>query len=158
MAPFVKRRNGLSYLPLFFIWIFIFHCFTPSFLTTKFFQLPTSGTPSRFPSKLPCAFETLSFDFEELVFLYTRWFFLIYFLSFFLFFFFFLAASWYVELLGQGSYLIHSLNLSHSCGNGRSLTDCSSLGIKPMTQCSQDATNPIAHSRSSLIYFLSPLD
>ena len=44
---------------------------------------------------------------------------------------------------GQGSDPSHSCNLSHSCDNTRSLIHCTRLGIKPTSQHSQDATNPV---------------
>ena len=60
------------------------------------------------------------------------------------FFFLFLATSWHMEPLGQGSDPRHSRNLSHSCGNARSLTHCARLGIQPTSQSFQDAGNPVA--------------
>ena len=44
--------------------------------------------------------------------------------SSFFFFSLFLAAPQHMDLLGQGSDLSHSCNLSHSCGNAGSLTHC----------------------------------
>ena len=44
----------------------------------------------------------------------------------------------------QSSDLSHHFNLSHSCGNARSLTHCARPGIKPMSQGSQEAANPVA--------------
>ena len=52
--------------------------------------------------------------------------------------FFFLAASWHMEFPGWGS------GLSCSCSNTRSLTHCAGPVIEPVSQCSQDAANPIA--------------
>ena len=52
----------------------------------------------------------------------------------------------------QGSYKTTDFfrDLSHTCGNARSLTHCAGPGIKPMFQHSQDALIPLRHSRSSL--------
>ena len=63
-----------------------------------------------------------------------------FFLSFFLFLSFifpFLAAPQHKKFLGQGSYL------SQSCHNAGSLTDCARLGIEHVSQCSQDAADPV---------------
>ena len=49
-----------------------------------------------------------------------------------------------MELLGQGSDLRHSLDLSCICGNAGSLTHCYRLGIEPASQCCQDAADPVA--------------
>ena len=51
-----------------------------------------------------------------------------------------MAALWHV---GQGSDSSHSCNLCHSCGNARSLSHCAEPGIKPVTQCSRVAANPV---------------
>ena len=59
-------------------------------------------------------------------------------------FFSFLAAPRHMKFLLQGSDPNHSFQLSHSCGNGRSLTLCAGLGIKPASQHSQDASDPVA--------------
>ena len=56
----------------------------------------------------------------------------------------FLAAPWHVEFPGQGSDLSCRCNLSCSCSNARSLIPCAGLGIEPVSQGSQDATNPDA--------------
>ena len=53
-------------------------------------------------------------------------------------FFLFLATPQRMEFPGQGSDPSCSCNLSHSCGNTRSLTHCARPGIKPASQCSQD--------------------
>ena len=64
--------------------------------------------------------------------------------SFFLsFFFFFLTMPGHMAFQGQGSDLSCNYDLGCSCGNARSLTHCASLGIKPASQLSQDATHPI---------------
>ena len=75
--------------------------------------------------------------------------------------FIFLSATlWHLEFPGQGSDLSHSWDLCCSCGNVRSLTYGAELGIKPASQCSQDATDLIApqqelHDRAFLdIIFL----
>ena len=62
-------------------------------------------------------------------------------MSFFFFFFFF--WPWHMEFLGQGSDLSHSCDLCHSCSNAGSLTHCLGLGIKPVSQWSQDAADPV---------------
>ena len=43
-----------------------------------------------------------------------------------------------MEFPGQGS------DPSPSYGNARSLTHCDGWGIEPASQCSRDATNPVA--------------
>ena len=55
----------------------------------------------------------------------------------------FLAASWHMKFLGQGSNPGHSHDLSHSCGNTRSLIHCVGPGIEPASQCAQDTANPV---------------
>ena len=45
----------------------------------------------------------------------------------------FLATLWHMEFSGQRSDPSHYCNLSHSCGNTRSLTHCAGLGIKPVS-------------------------
>ena len=73
-----------------------------------------------------------------------------YFLFLFLFFIFsFLAALQHMELPGQGSDLSHTHDLSYSWGNAGSLIYCFRLRVEPVTQCSQDATNPLHHSGNS---------
>ena len=62
--------------------------------------------------------------------------------------FFVLAALLHMELPGRGSDL--SCELSHSCGNARSLTHCAELGIKPMSQL---VAYPIAPQRELLEFF-----
>ena len=47
-----------------------------------------------------------------------------------------------MELLGQGSDLSYSQDLSCSCGNA-SLTHCDKLGIEPTSQHSQEASDPV---------------
>ena len=63
-----------------------------------------------------------------------------------------------MEFPGQGSDLSYSCDLSHSCGNTRSLTHCAGPGIKPVSQCFQDATNPIVPQGKLLLqdFFFSP--
>ena len=46
----------------------------------------------------------------------------------------FLAAPQHMELPGQGSDVSHSHNLSHSCGNARSLTHCARPRIEHRSQ------------------------
>ena len=53
-------------------------------------------------------------------------------------------APQHMEFLGQGSDLSLSWHLGQSCSNARSLTQCARLGIKPVTQGSQAALDPIA--------------
>ena len=59
-------------------------------------------------------------------------------------FFFFLATPQHMEVPDQGSELSHGCDLGCICGNSRSLTYCAGLGIKPVSQCSQDRADPIA--------------
>lgn len=47
-------------------------------------------------------------------------------------------------LPGQGSDPSHNCKLSRNCGNVGSLTHCSWLGMEPLSQCSQEAADPIA--------------
>ena len=54
----------------------------------------------------------------------------------------FLASPWHMEFLGQGSD--SSCDLSCRGRNAESFTRCARLGIEPASQCSQDATNPVA--------------
>ena len=54
-----------------------------------------------------------------------------------------------MEFPGQGSDPSHRGNISHSCGNARSLTQCAGPGTKPATQRSQDAAHPIVPQGSS---------
>ena len=74
----------------------------------------------------------------------------------------FLATLWQMEFPGQGSDLSRSCNLCSTWGNARSLTHCVRPGIEPVSQCSQDATNPITPQQelltskpSSLTYLAS---
>ena len=48
-----------------------------------------------------------------------------------------------MEFPGQGLSWSHSSNLSHSCGKARSLTHGAGLGVEPVSQYSQDDTDPI---------------
>ena len=63
-----------------------------------------------------------------------------------LFFIFFLplATLRHMAFPGHRSDLNCSGDLSCSCGNGGSLNHRGGLGIKPVSQCSQDAADPIA--------------
>ena len=54
---------------------------------------------------------------------------------------------------GPGNRSQMKLNLSHSCGNPGSLTHCARLGIEPMSQHSQDATNAIVLQWELLLLF-----
>ena len=68
--------------------------------------------------------------------------------------FYFLATPQNMKLRGQGSDPNHSFELSHSSGNARSLTHCAGPGVEPTSQCSQDLSILLHHSRSSRkIYF-----
>ena len=62
----------------------------------------------------------------------------------FSFFFSFLASLQCMEFLDQLSGPSHSCDLSHSCGNARTLTHCARPGIEPASQCSQDTADSIA--------------
>ena len=61
-----------------------------------------------------------------------------------------LAALWHMELLGQGSDLSGSHEPGCSRGNEGSLTHCAWPGIKPMSQRSQGATDPMVPQRQLL--------
>ena len=61
----------------------------------------------------------------------------------FCFSFSFLTTPQHMEFPGQGSDPSRGCNLSHSCSNTGSLTHCAGPGIKPVTQCSQDAADPV---------------
>ena len=56
---------------------------------------------------------------------------------------FFSAAPWQTEFPGQGSDPSYSCDLYCSCGNARSLTHYAGLGMEPVSQCSQEAADPI---------------
>ena len=56
----------------------------------------------------------------------------------------FLASLRYMEFPGQGSDLNFCCYLGYSCSNARSLTHCAEPGIEPVSQCSQEAADPIA--------------
>ena len=60
-----------------------------------------------------------------------------------------------MEFLGQESDLSCNCDLSLSCNNARSLTLCSGPGIKPASQCSQDAANPAAPKQELSLGFNS---
>ena len=76
--------------------------------------------------------------------------FLFFILFYYYFIFSFLATPWHMEFPGQGSDLSCSCDLSHSCGNARSLTGCARPGIKSASQCSKDTTNPIVPQQEFL--------
>ena len=59
------------------------------------------------------------------------------------FFFNFLATPQHMEPLSQGLDLSCSCDLCHDCGNARSPAHCAELGIKPVSQRSRDAADPI---------------
>ena len=67
-----------------------------------------------------------------------------------LLFFPFSVAPWRMEFPGQGSDLSHSCDLSCSCSNAKSLTDCTALGIEPRVPGSQDTTHPLASQQELL--------
>ena len=74
----------------------------------------------------------------------------------FFFFFFFLTTPQHMEFPGQGSDLSCSCNLS--CSTAGSLTHCARPGIKPVSQGSQDSTNPVAPQQELLLGgFVLPL-
>ena len=52
--------------------------------------------------------------------------------------------------LGEGSNLSRGHNLSHGCGNARSLTHCARPGIEPTSQHSQDAAYPVGPQQELL--------
>ena len=63
-----------------------------------------------------------------------------------------------MEFLGQGSDLSYSYDLSCSCGNAASLTQCAGPGMGPVSQHSQDAADPIAPKQqllSAVIFIIS---
>ena len=71
----------------------------------------------------------------------------------FLFSFFFWGgggAPQHVEFLGQGSDPSHRCDLSCSCSNVASLTHRVGEGIKPVSQRSQDAVDPIVPQQELL--------
>ena len=49
-----------------------------------------------------------------------------------------------MDLPGQRSDPSCSCNLSWSCGNAGCLTCCARPGMEPVSECSQEATNPVA--------------
>ena len=61
----------------------------------------------------------------------------------FFLFVFFLAALCHMEFPGQGSDPSCRFDLSHSCSNARSFTHCAGPGIKPASQQSQEAADPV---------------
>ena len=62
----------------------------------------------------------------------------------------FLTSLQYMEFLGQGSDPSHSCDLHHGYGDTGSATHCAGPGIKPVSQCSRDATDPVAPQRELL--------
>ena len=72
------------------------------------------------------------------------------------YFFFFFFLFWLPHGIWRvpGPEQSCSYNLSCSCRNARSLTHCAGLGIKPASQYSQDAANPLRHSRNSPLFLL----
>ena len=67
-----------------------------------------------------------------------------------LFLVFFWLPCRHMKFLGQGSDLSQNLDLSHSCGNARSLTHCAGPGIKSASQHSQDTTDPVVPQQELL--------
>ena len=56
-----------------------------------------------------------------------------------------------MEVPGQGSDSRCSGDLCHSCNNTGSLTDCAGSGIKPASQHSRDAADPVVPQRALLV-------
>ena len=52
-----------------------------------------------------------------------------------------------MESLGKESNLSCSCDVHHISGNATFLTSCAGLGIKPASQCSRDAANPVAQQQ-----------
>ena len=76
---------------------------------------------------------------------------------FLIFFFFplpFLATPWHLELLGQGSDQSCRWALSCNCGNAVSPTHCTLPGIKPTSQCFQDAADPVVLQQERLDFLI----
>ena len=69
-------------------------------------------------------------------------------------FFPFLATPWHTDFLGQGSDPSRSRELRRSCGNTGSLTHCAGLGIEPVSQCFQDAADPVVPQWECLKNFI----
>ena len=65
----------------------------------------------------------------------------------YLFIHFFFSNPTALEFPGQGSDPKHCPDLSHSWGNTGSLTHCAGPSIEPVSQCSQDANDPVAPLR-----------
>ena len=61
-----------------------------------------------------------------------------------------------MEFPGQGSDWSHRCDLSHGCGYARSLTHCAGPGIKPVSQHSQDTTNPVVPLQELLEWLVLP--
>ena len=89
---------------------------------------------------------------EETSIRYTAFCFVLFFSLFFLPFFFF-SSFGHPVAYGVPRPGITS-NLSHNCGNARSLTHCAGPGIEPASQHSRDAANPVRHTGNSLFPFL----
>ena len=64
----------------------------------------------------------------------------------------FLDTLQYMEFPGQGSDSICGYDLSCSCSNAGSLTLCARQGIKPVSQCSQDSTDPIVPQQGTYLF------
>ena len=58
-----------------------------------------------------------------------------------------------MKFLGQRSDLRCSCDLCHSCGNAKSLTHSVGLGIKPASQRSRGATNPVVPQWELYYYY-----
>ena len=59
----------------------------------------------------------------------------------------FFGCPWHMEFLGQKSDLSHSCNPSLSHDDAASLTHSAGPGMEPVSQHSQDTTNPIVQQR-----------
>ena len=66
----------------------------------------------------------------------------------------FLATPWHLELLGQGSDQSCRWALSCNCGNAVSPTHCTLPGIKPTSQCFQDAADPVVLQQERLDFLI----
>ena len=60
-----------------------------------------------------------------------------------------------MKFLGQGSDPSCGYDLSRSCGNTGSLTHYAGLGNKPVSQHSQDTTNPVVPQRELLFRYFT---
>ena len=68
------------------------------------------------------------------------------------FFFLFSAVPPHMEFPGRDQ-IRGIVATCHRCGNARSLKHCARLGIKPASQCSQDADDPIAPQQEQMIIY-----